>query len=155
MDMDEPNADVALLAPVPEEHLESGLKQCQAAGFVAFGTDSSMVLSELKQLVDQEHTADVLFYASQTSNSGSPKATFRARFVDYEGAVSGKAKPNWAKYRPESTVNDTIWSSFYLVRDIRLLEIPIPIASLKKRGDKGKFKSTFAPRGPIIIDTPF
>jgi hypothetical protein len=154
-DMEEPKADVALLAPVPEEHLLSGLEQCRAEGFVAFGTDAGMVLSELKQLVDREHPADILFYASRMSNSGFPKATFRGRFVDYEGAVGGKAKPSWAKYRPVSTGKDTNWSSFYLMREIHLLEIPIPIASLKKRGNKGKFKSTFIPLGPIIIDTPF
>jgi hypothetical protein len=151
--MGEPKADVALLAPVPEEHLLSGLEQCRAEGFVAFGTDAGMVFSELKQLVDQGHPADILFYASRISNSRL--ATFRGRFVDYDGAVGGKSKPSWAKYRPASTSNDTSWSSFYLVREIHLLEIPLPIASLKKRGNKGKFKSTFVPLGPIIIDTPF
>jgi hypothetical protein len=153
MDMEEPKADVALLAPVPEEHLLSGLGRCRAEGFVAFGTDAGMVFSELKLLVDQEHPADILFYASRTSNSGL--VTFRGRFIDYDGAVSGKAKPGWAKYRPASTDKDTNWSSFYLVREMHLLEKPLPIASLRKRGNKGKFKSTFIPLGPIIIDTPF
>jgi hypothetical protein len=153
MSVEESNADVALLAPVPEEHLQSGLERCRAEGFVAFGTDTAMVLSELKLLVDQEHPADILFYASRMS--GVLTATFRARFVDYEGAVSGKAKPGWAKYRPVSTGTDTNFSSFYLVREFRLLERPIAIASLNKRGNKGKFKSNFRPHGPIIIDTPF
>jgi hypothetical protein len=153
MSMEEPKADVALLAPVPEEHLQSGLVQCRTEGFVAFGSDAAMIFLELKQLVDQEHPADILFYASRASNSGL--VTFRGRFVDYDGAEGGKAKPSWAKYRPVSTGSDTSWSSFYLVREIHLLEKPLPIASLRKRGNKGKFKSNFIPLGPIIIDTPF
>jgi hypothetical protein len=153
--MQKPKADVALLAPVPKEHLLSGLEQCRAEGFVAFGTDAGMVLAEFKHLVDNEHSADILFYASHASTSGLPQATFRGRFVDYEGAVGGKAKSGWAKYRPVSTGGDTNWSGFYLVREIYPLEITIPIASLRKRGKKGEFKSTFFPPGRVIRGTPF
>ncbi|WP_316197646.1 hypothetical protein [Bradyrhizobium sp. SZCCHNS2002] len=153
--MTEPKADVALLTPVPEEHLQSGLETCTIEGFVAFGTDASMVLSELKYLVDQEHPADILFYASHTSQEGVRYATYRARFVDFDGAVGGRAKAAWAKYRPATTATDGDFTGFYLVRDFRLLASPIPISSLQKRGNKGKFKSSFHPEGPIIIDTPF
>src|SRR4051794_7362256 len=121
--MEVPKAD----APVPEEHLQSGLETYRAEGFVAFGTEKAMVLLELKQLVDQEHPADVLFYASPASNAGARMATYRARFVDYDGAVGGKAKPGWVKYRPESTATDTGFNGFYLVREFRLLEKPMPI----------------------------
>jgi len=100
--MSEPTADIALLAPVPLEHLISGLETSRVEGFAAFGSDAAEVLAELA-LLSKDHPADVLFFASRTSTGGKPSATFRARFVDYDGARSGKAKPDWLAYRPEST----------------------------------------------------
>lgn len=153
--MDDPTADVALLTPVPAQHLTSGLDVCEATGFVAFGTDSGLVLSELKQVVDTEHPADILFYASETAHAGQPVATYRGRFVGYDGAVGGKAKSGWAKHRPPTTATDGAWLSFYLVSDLRRLEVPVPLSALTKRGNKGKFAKNFIPLGPVIIDTPF
>jgi hypothetical protein len=117
--MDQLTADVALLTPVPEHHLLSGLHQCEDTGFVAFGSDAGMVLSELKQLVDADHPADILFYASESASVGPPQATFRGRFVDYDGAVGGKAKAAWQKHRPPSTATDGPWMSFYLVSGLQ------------------------------------
>lgn len=133
----------------------SGLDVCAKEGFVAYGTDAGLVLSELLHLVDDDHPADILFYASHPPDAGPPRATFRGPFVDYAGAVAGKAKATWTKYRPSSTAGDTAWSSFYLVSDLRILDGPISIATLGKRNNRGKFAKTFKPEGPIIIDTPF
>lgn len=152
---DEPKADVALLTPVPEMHLNAGLGVCAATGFVVFGSDAGMTLSELRQLVDPEHAADILFYGSHTHNGGPPAATFRGRFVDYDGAVAGKAKASWTKHRPPTTETDGPWLSFYLVSGLHKLETPVPISSLTKRGNKGKLAKNFVPEGPLIIDTPF
>lgn len=153
--MDEPSADVALLTAVPEQHLISGLSQCGQTGFVAFGTDSGLVLSEFKHEVDTEHPADILFYASEAQRSGQPVATFRGRFVDYDGAIGGKPKPSWAAHRPPTTATDGAWQSFYLVSDLRRLETPVMLSTLSKRGAKGKLAKNFIPLGPLIIDTPF
>lgn len=153
--MSEPTADVALLTPVPEQHLEAGMLRCAETGFVAYGTDSGMVLSEFASLVDEEHQSDILFYASESARRGTPVATYRGRFVAYEGAVGGKAKPAWAGHRPVTTAGDGSWSSFYLVKDLRRLDTPVPLTSLKKRNNKGKLAKSFIPLGPVIIDTPF
>ena len=153
--MEDAKADVALLAPVPEVHLLSGLDRCRETGFVAFGSNAGMVLSELKGLVDPAHQADILFYASISKHAGRPAARFRGRFVDFDGAVGGQAKKSWLEYRPISTANDDGWMGFYLVSDLRELELPVSLASLTKRGNHGKFSSMFVPFGPIIIDTPF
>ncbi len=153
--MDQPTADVALLTPVPEQHLESGLKRCEETGFVAFGTDSGMVLSEFRNAVDADHPADILFYASESSRTGPPVATYRGRFVGYDGAVGGKAKLTWAKYRPPTTEHDGAWQSFYLVSDLRRLSGPVLLSGLTKHGNRGKLAKIFIPLGPLIIDTPF
>ena len=153
--MTEPTADVALLTPVPYEHLVSGLQTCSREGFVSYGTDAAMVLAELMSLIDPDHPADILIYASHTSGGGPPRATFRARFVSFDGAIGGRVKAAWAGYRPETTATDGSWTGFYLVRDLRELELPVPISALRKQGNKGKLSKTFVPQGPIIIDTPF
>ena len=153
--MSEPTADVALLTPVPEVHLLSGLAVFEETGFVAFGTDSGMVLSEFRSLVDDDHPADILFYASESARSGSPVASFRGRFAGYDGAVSGRAKPVWAKHRPPTTEHDGPWQSFYLVSDFHPLDSPITLSALRKQASKGKLAKTFIPIGPLIIETPF
>ena len=153
--MADPTADVALLTPVPQQHLESGLQRCAETGFVAFGTDSGMVLSEFRMAVDDDHPADILFYASEASKAGQPSATYRGRFAGYDGAVDGRAKKAWAKHRPPTTEQDGAWQSFYLVSDLRKLATAIPLTTLTKQGNKGKLAKTFVPLGPLIIDTPF
>jgi len=153
--MNEPAADVALLAPVPLQHLESGLQICDADGFVVFGSDAGIMLSEFRNLVDAEHPADILFYASHTPIKGVPAATFRGRFVDYDEAKGGRAKKEWQQFRPPSTASDGTWMTFYRVTDLRALDAPVALSSLTKRGGKSKLATTFVPLGPLIIDTPF
>ncbi len=130
---DEPNADVALLTPVPVEHLISGLAICAGQGFVTFGTDAGMTLAEFSHRVGNDSTADILFYASGTPVSGVPKATYRGRFVRYEGALAnGKAGPSCAAYRPPSTITDGAFQGFYVVSDLRKLEVPVELRALSK-----------------------
>lgn len=154
--MSEPNADIALLTPVHEEHLEWGLKICEATGYVAFGTEAGESLSELRLHVAGGHQADILFYASHSSQAGGAKTvTYRGRFEGYEGAPEAKKK-GWDKHRPASTAGDGKWSSFYLVSALRRLDAPIAISSLPKRNGKGKkLAPNFVPIGPTLIDTPF
>ena len=153
--MVEPTAGIALLTPVPAQHLESGLQICTETGLVAFGTDSGMVLSEFRLAVDEGHPADILFYASESSRAGPAVATYRGRFAGYDGAVGGKAKKDWAKHRPPTTEHDGAWQSFYLVSDLRKLDAPIALTTLTKHGNAGKLSKAFIPLGPLIIDTPF
>lgn len=153
--MGEPTADIALLTPVPAQHLESGMKVCTETGFVAFGTDSGMVLSEFRLAVDEAQPADILFYASESSRLGPAAATYRGRFAGYDGAVSGRAKRDWAKHRPPTTEHDGAWQSFYLVSDLRKLDAPIVLTTLTKHGSAGKLSKTFIPLGPLIVDTLF
>lgn len=153
--MDEPTADVALLTPVPYQHLRSGLAVCAETGRVTYGTDSGMALAEFAYAVGTDSTADILFYASETPISGFPKATYRARFVEYVGAKNGKAPGTAAAYRPPTTADDGAWQSFYIISDLRELEEPIELRTLTKRNSKSKLKSNFIPLGPLVIDTPF
>ncbi|WP_234179294.1 hypothetical protein [Sphingopyxis sp. NFH-91] len=154
--MDEPNADVALLTPVPSEHLISGEATCQQHGYVTYGTDAVDAMMLFVQQIGDDATADVLFYASGTPVSGVPRATYRARFERYLGAKSdGTAPAKEAAFRPPTTAPDGRWQSFYVVSNLTRLAVPIEIRNLTKLSSTAKLKSNFVPRGPLVIETPF
>lgn len=153
----EPNADVALLAPVPEGHLLSALSCFGKEDRVAFGSNAAMALATFKNLVGIDSTADVLIYASETPVKGVPKAKYRARWVDYVGAVSGKAPASCMAFRSPSTASDGAWDSFWIVTGLRRLDAAefVDIKSLSGLKKRAKFASNFIPLGPTIINTPF
>lgn len=147
-------SEVALLTPVPLEHLESGLAVCEREGRVAYGTESGMVLSELAALAkDAECT--VLFYASHTSSSGPARVTWSARFLGLVEAKSGR-HPEHNRLRPRSTDSDGDWLIFYEVADLKKLEPAdqLTLGSLKTTKGK-KLAKTFIPQGPTLIENPF
>jgi len=153
--MREPTSDVCLLTPVPLQHLVSGMARCAETGLVVYGTNSGMVLSEFRAMVDEDHPADILFYASEDTAPGPPVAKFRGRFEGYREGRAGRADKEWAPHRPPTTETDGAWLSFYAVSNLRELETPIALATLSKRDAKGKLAKNFYPLGPVIIDTPF
>jgi hypothetical protein len=76
--------------------------------------------------------------------------------VRYEGALAnGKAGPSCAAFRPPSTITDGAFQGFYVVSDLRKLEVPIELRTLAKLNAKGKLAKNYIPLGPLIIDTPF
>lgn len=152
--MTESFSHIALLAPVHAHHLESAAKL--SSGRAAFGSDSSLVLSELA-LAAQEAACLVLFYPSHGA-AGPPQVTWKARFVRYVGAKGGK-HPDGDAYRPESTRDDGAWTGFYEVTGLEKLDRPRLISSLTTASvmdtKKGKKLSpTFVPHGPILIENP-
>lgn len=155
--MEKLNADVALLAPVPEVHLLSGLETCKATGLVAFGSDAGMVLSDFAFQVGADSIADVLIYASESLTGGPPTATYRARWVKYEGSKGGFAPPSIAKHRPSTTTSDGAFLSFWVVSDLCRLDAheAIETKKLRGRGNRTPFVANYVPKGPVIIDNPF
>lgn len=152
--MSERPSDIALLTPVPLQHLESGLAKCRQTGLVVYGTEATIVLSDFAKSVEDGSSADIFFYASEGRAVGPPVVTYRGRFEDYRGARAGRADKEWSRHRPDSTSSDGAWQSFYAVSDLRKLEEPIPISQFSKRNTATTLSRTFYPRGPIIIDAP-
>lgn len=102
-----PPSDVALLAPVPAEHLDSAAETCAREGKVAFGTRANFErLHSLPSLADAAEVS-VFIYASGAA-SGPPQATWTARFVGLVASRAG-AHPDGMKYRraPRSTRSTT------------------------------------------------
>lgn len=146
-------SDVALLTPVPYEHLVSGLPICEAMGRVAFGSDSVEVMS-IVAAEARDAQVRVLFYASHAPDAFPARVTWSGTFVGLEGTQAGR-HPHHDRLRPPTTASDGPWQIFYEVSD--LIALPsaqqLPLTRLKKR--KGALLSkSFLPIGPVLIENP-
>ena len=150
-------AHVALLAPVPLEHLRSGSVVCAKEGKVAFGSRSFDAFAKLRDLADGA-ACDVLIYASDARLPGPPKVTWMARYVRFVEAKAGR-HPDGMKFRPPTTEsysadNHGHWYIFWEVSNLR--ELPPAeykaVSSLKSIDGKGKLAETYIPRGPIVVE---
>lgn len=144
--------EIALLAPVPAEHLASAAELCRKTGRVAFGTDAGMTFAELEAQLNGEG-CPVLIYASRAG--GAPSVGWKGRYVRLVPANYAKY-PLGAEFRPASTDTDTRWMLFWEVEALE--EAPaserLPIASLRGQGSK-TFAPNFVPHGPLIIENPY
>lgn len=147
---------VALLAPVPLEHLQSAVDVCAKEGKVAFGSRAFEALDRLRTEAG-DAPCDVLIYASDGKASGPPKVTWRARYERFVEAKVGR-HPEGMKYRPPTTANYSgdnhgHWYIFWEVSDLWELSDSdqIEISKLNAISSKKKLAKTFIPIGPIIV----
>lgn len=151
-------SQIALLAPVPLEHLEDGIDVCKKEGKVAFGSRAWEVFREVDTL-RSESPVTVLIYASMSDTDEPPAVTWRAQYV---GHVEGKngAHPEGMRFRPPSTGNYESdnrgwWAVFWEVAALEALSKSqqLLIKELQSRSG-GYYKPEFVPEGPIIIPAP-
>jgi hypothetical protein len=156
----------ALLAPVPEEHLISGLEAIAAQldsdelleghlPKVAFGSMAFEVLAEVEKLRG-DRAVEVLIYASHAKGEQplNPEATWRGLYVGYVGSRRGRY-PGKAIYRPKATASDSLtWAVFWEIQELEQLKTPIPIGNLTGKGKKAKYQPRFIPEGPVTIEYP-
>ncbi len=156
----------ALLAPVPEEHLISGLEAIAAqldsdelpAGHlpkVAFGSMSFEVLAEVEKLRGGK-SVEVLIYASHTKGEQplNPEVTWRGLYVGCIQSRRGRY-PGKSIFRPTSTTSDRpTWAVFWEVQELERLKTSIPIGKLTGRSKKTNYQPRFVPEGPVLIEYP-
>ena len=150
---------VALLAPVPLEHLADGVDVCAEKGKVAFGSRAWEVFRKLDELRKGE-LVDVFIYASHTGLSGPPEVSWRARYIGHV-VSDGGAHPDGMQYRPESTAkysddNKGYWAVFWEVESLVQIESDKRIRITDFCGlDKNKhYPKVFVPEGPLLIKHP-
>jgi hypothetical protein len=147
---------VALLAPIPEEHLISGLETLGRSGKIAFGSKSWELFSKLDSMLAGSE-CDVLIYASDPNRHVSPPAvTWKARYVTSSLAVNGAHKDGM-KYRPDSTAkypldNKGNWVLFWEVNNLQRLQPPIKLGQLRGFEKPNRYLTEFIPRGPLLIE---
>lgn len=151
----------ALLVPVPEEHLESGLDICRKQGKVAFGSRMFEVFQELDAMLDGK-PCPVLIYASW------PKTPLPVATVTWSGTYVGHVHsrggqhPDKMKYRPPTTAqypDDNIghWAVFYHVSELTKLpkEQRIEIPLLYPFGKPKAYPKTTKIEHPVIVKSPY
>ncbi|MEM6256170.1 MAG: hypothetical protein AAF821_24920 [Cyanobacteria bacterium P01_D01_bin.156] len=153
----------AILAPVPEHHLFSGLdtitqqlddEALDTHPIVALGSNAFEVFGQADAL-RKERLADVYIYASHADNPPlNPQATWKATYIKQVHSRRGRY-PGKAIHRPESTTNDKPnWAVFWLLKDLEKLKKPLAIGNLKAFGKKSNYPPRFLPEGPVLIEHP-
>lgn len=152
---------VALLAPVPEEHLLSGRIVCLDQGKVAFGSRNWELFYKLQGLVQPEGRCEVLIYVSDPIKPiAPPTITWRATYVGFVQSKAG-AHPEGMKYRPKSTEkypldNHGSWAVFWEVADLTPLSKSewIKIGQLRGFEKPSKYLTNYIPKGPSLVQEP-
>lgn len=147
---------LALLAPVPIEHLEDAVQVCETTGRVAFGSRAWEVFREL----DESRNGlpvPVYIYASDEQGAPYPEITWIGRYV---GQVEGKngTHPEGMKHRPPSTGkyptdNKGHWAIFWELDQLQRLKPEERMQMNSFIGYKsGKaYKKHFIPEGPLLV----
>lgn len=152
-------ADVAVLAPVPLEHLESGKGVCASKGKVAFGSRDFQFFRRLDELRGGL-PVDVYIYPSHAKGPRHFEARWHARYIGHVESEGG-AHPAKSEFRPPSTEKwpeDNLghWAVFWEVADLR--ELPegerLNIRDLRPHGGGKYYGRGFVPEGPILIEHP-
>ena len=152
-------AKIALLAPVPLEHLIDGRKVVEAHGKVAFGSQ----MFELFRLLDLERkgqAVDVYIYASHHERYPDGEIYWRARYIGHVESDLG-AHPSGMKFRPASTGqhssdNKGYWAVFWEVDALRAVPSSewCDLAELTGYGKKKPYGQPFVPEGPLLVERP-
>lgn len=149
----------AILAPVPAEHLESGLLVAAKEPFVAYGTRKWELLRKVDELRDDQ-TVPMLIYPSHEDEAASTGLTV-AWFGWYIGHVDGKngAHPDGMRFRPPTTAqypadNKGHWASFWHITGLRKLPKEKQLTIGQIEGFKGGWRKEAPPRGPELVTVP-
>lgn len=157
----------AILAPVPEVHLISGLDAIAAQlnsddpdspGLpkVAFGSMAFEVLRKADEL-RKGRAVEVLIYAADAEGDQplNSEVWWRARYVGHLPSRNGRY-PGKSWCRPKSAATEKpVWAIYWEVQELEKLKMPIAIASLQSLGQKVNYKPRFVPEEPVLIEYPF
>ncbi|QDV73807.1 hypothetical protein [Botrimarina mediterranea] len=157
----ESSIDFALLAPVPEEHLDAGPEVVAASGFVAYGSRKWELFRQIDDLRGDQ-TVPVLIYPSHDHEEG--KLDYLIKWTGwYIGSVESDSgeHPDGMKHRPETTLKYEddqagYWAVYWHVNELaKLSDSEIrAISSLQSYKSGQYWKAGTPPRGPEIVARP-
>lgn len=152
-----PAMPVALLTPVPLQHLLAARDVCARESRVAFGSQAWEVFRELD--LEGGPGTPVLLYASHAGVPRTPRVSWTASYLRYVESKGG-AHPERARIRPPTTIADGedaagYWAGFYEVAELTPLSEDDQIRIRDLVDLRGKrYGRDFEPRGPMIITAP-
>ena len=152
-------ANVALLAPVPLEHLLEGQRTVESQGKVAFGSRAWETFREL-DFQRKGWPVDVYIYASHTEGLIESVAAWYGRYIGHVDSIVG-AHPDGMQYRPQSTLkypNDNTghWAVFWeldLLKPVGEKE-RLNLGDVTGFGKRKAYGHSFVPEGPLLIEHP-
>jgi hypothetical protein len=151
--------NIALLAPVPLEHLLDGRDVSASEGKVAFGSRAWQVFREL-DAIRKGMAVDAYIYASHGDGPLSFEASWHARYIGHVESVRG-AHPAAMRYRPPSTAkygtdNEGFWAVFWEVEELREIapDDRIPVRMFCGVGKSKAYSRGFVPEGPLLVKRP-
>lgn len=148
---------IALLMPVPWEHLADGETVCKREGKVAFGSNAFEILHKFQ--TEGGVGMHVLIYSSHEHQPGVPQVTWRATFL---GMAKGEdySVQDLRQYRPESCWDEDRtgpgWGCFIEVSDLERLdeEDAVTVREIPTRSGR-PHAPDFIPRGPTVVTDPW
>jgi hypothetical protein len=152
-------SNVALLAPVPLEHLVDGRLVAQQRGRVAFGSRVFELFRELDKL---RHglPVDVYIYPSHAGGVRVFEVSWRGVYVGSVESQDG-AHPEGMKYRPPSTAkypadNLGLWAVFWEVAELQEIvqSKRMSVGQFTGFGKKKSYGHSFPPEGPLLVEHP-
>jgi hypothetical protein len=154
-----PNKDFAILAPVPLEHLESGLQIASQKEFVAYGTRKWEVLRKADEWRGSS-AVPLLIYPSHEDVEAKDSfvVSWFGWYIGHVDAPNGR-HPAGMEYRPVSTErypkdNLGYWAAFWHVRALRQLPREKCLTIGKIGTVKGGWRKDAPPRGPELVEVP-
>ncbi len=150
---------VALIAPVPHEHLLDACKTIEQEGKVAFGSMKWELFRELDSLREGLQV-NVFIYASHTDDYPAPEVKWQGQYIGHVESRGG-AHPDGMRFRPASTGkysndNSGHWAAFWELAVLQ--QVPpgkrIQLADLTGFGKKKAYGHPFVPEGPLLIEHP-
>ncbi len=151
----------AILAPIPDEHLVSGVPVVDDHGYVAYGSNKWELFVEIDKLRGDQKVP-VLIYPSDEDGTGKMDYVIKwtGMYCGHEHSEGG-THPEGMKHRPESTMQyagdiSGFWAIFWHVAELKKLNEADyqPISSLLSYKSGKYWKAGHPPRGPEIVARP-
>jgi len=152
-------SNVALLAPVPKEHLDDGRETVLAKGKVAFGSRAWETFRKLDEL-RKGTPVDVYIYESDGGGHIDYLTSWRGRYIGHVDSDLG-AHPAGMTFRPPSTEkyptdNAGYWAVFWELDSLEPVNPGerIHVSQFTPYGKKKAYGHAFSPEGPLLIEHP-
>lgn len=152
----------AILAPVPEMHLISVPKtinkladdSSNEALKVAFGSMAFEIFRKVDELRGNK-AVFVFIYASHAADQPlHSQVTWHCLYIGHIQSRNGRYPGN-EKHRPPTTSTDKpTWAIYWEVKELKLLDSPLKMDSIKGLDKKSNYTSRFIPEGPLLIEYP-
>ena len=151
--------DFAILAPVPQEHLDTGQGIAADTGFVAFGSRKFELFRDIDERRDGAEVP-VVIYASweDVPPKTGTNIVWTGWYVGSEETNSGRHSKGMT-HRPPTTgqyATDNMghWAVFWHVRALTPLEAADRFPISKLETVNGGWRKNAPPRGPELVATP-